>query len=369
MSIYLRGEVWYYLFYINGRRYRGSTKTNNETEALRVEARKRVAAEQGESLRPKRVPLVREFVKPFEEWLDKTTLAPNTKSDYKNGRRLILKTPLAGMRMDLITADDVETMNFHESPHSRNSAIRTVRRMLGKARDWKLVREVPRIKTAKVYPRDRMISLDDEKRLLAAAKRPLDEVLTIMLDSGMRNGEVTRMRWENVHWDGAFYFNPKGKTRKARRHVPLSERVICLLKTIQQEQSRRQSAPGSSELRAPVPREGWVFPSKKAPSGHIELSGLEHGFRTLARALGIPDELKLYCARHTFGTVAMAETRDPGLVREVMGHESLSTTMGYLHPETAAIKAVIDRRNQQKLKQEKADEPATEPPKEEKYVM
>ena len=172
MSIYLRGEVWYYLFYINGRRYRGSTKTNNETEALRVEARKRVAAEQGESLRPKRVPLVREFVKPFEEWLDKTTLAANTKSDYKNGRRLILKTPLAGMRMDLITADDVETMNFHESPHSRNCAIRTLRRMLGKARDWKLVREVPRIKTAKVYPRDRMISLEDEKRLLGAAKRP-----------------------------------------------------------------------------------------------------------------------------------------------------------------------------------------------------
>ena len=303
-------------------------------------------------------------MKPFEEWLDKTTLAANTKSDYKNGRHLILKTPLAGMQMDLITADDVETMNFHESPHSRNCAIRTLRRMLGKARDWKLVREVPRIKTAKVYPRDRMISLEDEKRLLGAAKRPLDQVLTIMLDSGMRNGEVTRMRWENVDWDGAFYFNPKGKTRNARRHVPLSERVIGLLRTIRQAQSREQSASRESQ-----PREGWVFPSKKAPSGHIELSGLEHGFRKLARALGIPDELKLYCARHTFGTVAMAETRDPGLVREVMGHESLSTTMGYLHPETAAIKAVIDRRNQQKVEQEKASDQVVQQEKEDNYVM
>jgi hypothetical protein len=35
-------------------------------------------------------------------------------------------------------------------------------------------------------------------------------------------------------------------------------------------------------------------------------------------------------------------------VKEVMGHESLSTTMGYLHPETAQIKIVIDRLNQQK---------------------
>ena len=99
------------------------------------------------------------------------------------------------------------------------------------------------------------------------------------------------------------------------------------------------------------------------------MSGLEHGFRKLARALGIPDELKLYCARHTFGTVAMAETRDPGLVREVMGHESLSTTMGYLHPETAAIKAVIDRRNQQKVEQEKGSDQVVQQEKEDKYVM
>jgi integrase len=334
MSIYPRGDVWYYLFYINGRRYRGSTKTKNQKQAERVEARKRVAAEAGESLRPKRAPLVREFGKQFVEWLDKTTLAENTKADYKNGRRLILKTPLSGMRVDQITADDVETTKFHESPHSRNCAIRTLRRMLGKARDWKVLREVPRIKTVKVFPRDRMVTVEDEKRLLAACRRPLKDVLTIMLDSGLRNGEVIRMRWETINWEGAFYFNPRGKTRRARRPVPLSERVIALLRTIQLEQLGL--------------REGWVFSSKKSRAGHIGLSGLEHAFRDVARKLEIPDALKLYCARHTFGTVAMAETKNPGLVKEVMGHESLSTTMGYLHPETAQIKVVIDRLNQQK---------------------
>jgi hypothetical protein len=44
----------------------------------------------------------------------------------------------------------------------------------------------------------------------------------------------------------------------------------------------------------------------------------------------------------------MADTRNPGLVKEVMGHESLDTTMGYLHPETSQIKVVIDRLNHQK---------------------
>lgn len=332
MSLYQRGELWYYLFYVNGKRYRGSTKTNNQKEAKRVLARALAAAEAGESLKLRRAPLIQEFAPRFLEWVDKTMLEKKTKADYKNGCRLILKSAIRGMRLDQITSDDVETTKFHESPHSTNCAIRTLRRILGKARDWKLIREVPRVKLAKVHPRDRMVTVDDERRLLAASPQPLKDVLTIMLDSGMRNGEVIRMRWEHMHWDGAFYFNSKGKSRKARRPVPLSERVLALLRTLQQNSQT----------------EGWVFPSKKAASGHIELSGLEHMFRRIADNLGIPAALKLYCARHTFGTVAMKETRNPALVKEVMGHEKLETTMVYLHPETAQIKTVIDRRNQQK---------------------
>jgi integrase len=144
--------------------------------------------------------------------------------------------------MDQITSDDVETTKFHEWPYSRNCAIRTLRRRLGKAGDWKLIREVPRIKSVKVFPRDRMVTVEDERRLLGSCPRPLRDVLTIMLDSGLRNGEVIRMRLEQIIWESAFYFNPKGKTRKARRLVPLSERVIALLRNIQLEQSGQRGA-------------------------------------------------------------------------------------------------------------------------------
>jgi hypothetical protein len=70
----------------------------------------------------------------------------------------------------------------------------------------------------------------------------------------------------------------------------------------------------------------------------------------------------------------MAETKDPGLVREVVGHESLTTTMGYLHPETAPIKAVIDRRNREKVNRQKvkdqlSQEKVVEQLSQQKYVM
>jgi integrase len=123
----------------------------------------------------------------------------------------------------------------------------------------------PRRILLKVFPRDRMLTLDDERQLLASCPRPLKDVLIIMLDSGLRNGEAIRMRLEDINWKNAFYFNPKGKTRKARRLVPLSERVIALLRNIQLEQLGQT--------------EGWVFPSKKSTSGHIGLSDLSNSQR------------------------------------------------------------------------------------------
>jgi integrase len=190
-------------------------------------------------LHPKRAPLIQDFAKQFLEWLDKTTLEQKTKNDYKNGRRLILASELCGIRMDQITSDDVETTKFHESLHSKNCAIRTLRRMLGKARDWRLIRDVPRIRSVKIFPRDRMVTVEDERQLLASCPRPLKDVLTVMLDSGLRNGEVIRMHFAYINWESAFYFNPRGRTRKARRPVPLSERVLALLRNI----SRARPAP------------------------------------------------------------------------------------------------------------------------------
>jgi integrase len=170
-----------------------------------------------------------------------------------------------------------------------------------------------------------MISTDDELRLLRAIEHanetrrykkrepaPLYEVLMIMLDCGMRPSEVVGMRREHVHSSEPVYLNPKGKTRYARRRVPLSERALAILRPRMQSDTR----------------EGWVFPSVSAKSGHIELGALQRKFRAMTRALNIPDQLKLYCARHTFATVAMSETKDPALVRETMGHSDLKTTMG-----------------------------------------
>lgn len=339
---------WYYLFWVKGKRYKGSTKTKDKNEARKVEAQKRVAVENGESLKePRKAVTVRDLITNFETWVKTINKAPKTIADYQNGCRLILASSLAGMRVDHVTDDDISATKFHESPYSTNSALRTLRRAFRRAKKKKELREIPEIRLVYAPRRERTVSNEDEVRLLKAIEHaaecrryknrpasPLDDVLVLMLDSGMRDGEVIRMEAQNIYADDGYYFNPKGKTKRARRRVPLSKRVIARLKA-----------------RCGDRREGWVFPSKKSKSGHIELRGLQKQFRKIADALKIPSELKLYCSRHTWGTAMMDETKNPFAVMQGLGHARLESTQPYMHNDVMQLKEVIDRRNESKVVQ------------------
>jgi hypothetical protein len=55
--------------------------------------------------------------------------------------------------------------------------------MLGKAAEWGVIAAAPRIKLIKEYGRSALIDAEAEFKLLAVAKQPLHDVLTLILDS------------------------------------------------------------------------------------------------------------------------------------------------------------------------------------------
>ena len=62
MSLYKRGQFWYYEFQVNGTRYRGSTKQAIQTRARQIEVRKmQEAQENGYSPLPRKAPILRDF--------------------------------------------------------------------------------------------------------------------------------------------------------------------------------------------------------------------------------------------------------------------------------------------------------------------
>jgi integrase len=241
---------------------------------------------------------------------------------------MLKSTTIAAQPIACIKAAEAAMLVFPGSGSNANCALRTLRRMLSLARDSEYIPNVPKIALRKEKERSATFSADLEKAVLDVAPQPLRDVFLITQDSGLRPDEVIRMRWDNVLWDKNLIFNPDGKTEKARRHVPLSERVRDVLRT------RAQGA--TSE---------WVFPSPRKKGSHISYFSVGKGMMKVRKKLALPKDLVLYSARHTFATDMLDRTGNLSLVQKMLGHESILTTQRYLHPELKDVAQLVNQRN------------------------
>jgi len=69
----------------------------------------------------------------------------------------------------------------------------------------------------------RIVSNEEQTRYLAAANLLLRDAATAIFEAGLRTEEVFTIRKENVHLLHGYLFVPTGKTRFARRNVPLTD--------------------------------------------------------------------------------------------------------------------------------------------------
>jgi integrase len=241
------------------------------------------------------------------------------------------------MRLDCITTSIADTLELKASGANQNNALRTLRRMLSLAHEYGILQAAPRIKLRKEKQRTAIWDAKSEETLLKVAPQPLKDVFLLCHDSGMRPDEIISLRWDDILWDKSLIFVREGKTRKSTRYVPLSDRTRAVLDA-RFERNARVLERFKSE---------WVFPSKRpnTKTGHITHTGIEKPFRQARKAAKLPKELVLYSARHSFATDLLDRTGNLMLVKEVLGHESVTTTQKYLHPSLKNIAGIVNERN------------------------
>jgi hypothetical protein len=138
-----KSNYYWYDFTVRGERYRGSTKETNETRAQKAAALKLAATIKGSDPLDRKPPTLREYSKDFLQWVETGRLEADSRRYYRNGWRLLEQTNIAGMRMDQITKDEVEKLQFPGSASNGNNALRTLRRMYSKANEHEVIFEVP----------------------------------------------------------------------------------------------------------------------------------------------------------------------------------------------------------------------------------
>lgn len=211
---------------------------------------------------------------------------------------------------------------------SLNRETSILRKMLNIAIDNGWIRENPCL-SSKVKPlreersRERVLQLDEEERLLFHCKDHLaymKPILICALHTGMRKGEILKLTWDNVDLEAGYIYVTKTKSGK-NRSIPISP---LLLKELKKLFIQRK---GSYVFASPITQEPY--------------SDLKRSFDSLKTKANI-DDFVFHSLRHTAATRLVAAGIDLVVVKEILGHSCIETTMRYSHPVPSRKKAAIE---------------------------
>ena len=150
--------------------------------------------------------------------------------------------------------------------------------------------------------------------------QPLQDVATLMVETGARPEEICRLKCENINLDQGYLSIPFGKTKAARRKIPLSARAYAVL------EKRIAEAEGDYIFAGGRNGDDTSRPIVKLNNAH---------YGALKRAKKVNASFKhfrLYDLRHTFATRAAEAGVDLVTLAAMLGHSRVQMVMRYAHP-------------------------------------
>jgi integrase len=331
MSLYKRGSIYWYKFTFNGEAIRESTRQTNQNTARQMEAAHRTSLAKGEvGIRDRKaVPTLKSFcVERLEPWMKANfeQASPPTYRWYKfRIDALKRSTTLAHLKLDEIGSEAIaqyasERQRDGLQLSSVNGCLRALRRVLRLAMEWDVIQRLPKVKfLAGEHRRERVVTPKEEALYLAAASPLLHDVSVVLFDTGARPEECHCLRWENITWDAGrngVLLITKGKTKAARRVLPLSPRVRMVLEN-------RWKTAGE-------PSDGWVWPAE-TKAGHINHDSLKlQHKKALKLARSAPSRCIASGTRFSPGEARAGVT--PGRLRELLDTRISASRSGTFTP-------------------------------------
>jgi integrase len=132
-----------------------------------------------------------------------------------------------------------------------------------------------------------------------------------MLQTGCRPEELYRLRGESVNLEQGYLQIAFGKTKAARRKIPLSKAAMEIL-----------------EHRIAGSKSAYLFPHRDDPNKPTLKVNNAHE-RALKRC-GL--KFRLYDLRHTFATRAAMSGVDLVTLAALLGHSRIQMVLRYAHP-------------------------------------
>lgn len=307
----------------------------------------------------------------LDRWLTAMapTLAANTASSYRSIVRTHLLPGLGAHRLAQLRPDHLQVFYAELSRKLGPGTVRGVHALLHNALErailWGLISRNPAdaAKPPHVPKRERQTWDADQARQFLAAVRGdrLEALWVLALSTGLREGELCGLRWEDLTLPPAelpalgvvrvlrqVQRGPKGqgkqvknlKTDASQGSLLIGEQAISALRA---HRVRQQAEEAMAEA------EGWRFSGHvfcTADGAPLEPSYIRKAFAKLRSRLRLP-YIRPHDLRHTAASLLLRQGVNPQIVQQMLRHTSIKQTLdtyGHLLPTSQAEAALAMER-------------------------
>jgi integrase len=185
----------------------------------------------------------------------------------------------------------------------------------------------------------RVLTSDQARTFLSAAESTRYRALFhLALHTGMREGELLGLKWEDLDWvtrqlhvkrqlqrtpgKGLVFAEPK--TAAGRRTIVLSRSMVEKLREHMENQDQVRQQAGEKWQE-----NGLIFPTTIGTP--MAARNMYEDFKILLKRIGLPI-IRFHDLRHTAATLMLQQGVHPKIVQERLGHADISMTMNiYSH--------------------------------------
>ena len=369
-------KKWYVRFRYNGKRHEYSTGAESKAQAIRKAMTIEKSLDRG--------------VNPFEKdgpkikWFDfvmaEDAIFPQRyirwSRDTKKGQWPLLSriTLEWGEKyLDEITREDCEKylsnlIKDGKSNSTYNRYLSTMSVVFGCASEWGYLRSKPcdKIKKLKENPKvPEYLTEDQVKTIYRLISPRVKHVIVLMVNTGMRIGEVCNLKWSNIKISEQKVFVKERKGGEGE-YIPMSSDAFNTLKAFKKTSENFIEAKDRNFLRHHLKRvEQCAWLSYKIHKEKVLFEN-EDGLDPLRKDFLFKFEAKLttslikyvkengseedvelphlhpHLFRHTFATWAQDNGGSVGATQQILGHKTPTMTLRYAKATNKQKKGVVD---------------------------
>ena len=336
-NIRLRGKHYYYDFMIDGKRYKGTTKTGDKKLAEHI-----ADTIKSDLLRKKHdLPsnIKYQFKDVWDIYIKSQSYCFKTEESKINSAKHFLPV-FQNMPLDSITVDKIENYRLNRkleitsleknsgkreaeiSFRSVNIEIAAISHFFNYCIKKGYIDKNPCAGIKKLNELSRLKTLSDEdieKLINGATNKLTKDLISFLIYTGCRKGEALNLKWDDVDLKNGVIAIKATKTRYDRR-IPISAPLEAVLTGIE----RNQDCP-------------YVF-----NRNGVKLTDFKRSFHTACRNAGLKD-LHIHDLRHVFASALTMNDVSLYKTGILLGHRTPNMTQRYAHLKPSELKKEIEK--------------------------